>query len=326
MFADIAAELLRVSDPNPAMRWKGFRSILLVLACMAFLISGCNHAPVQAPSMPNSPFQTNAKHYEREQILESISGTIKNNSPSTIEVIPVDEFFVYARLLRRGWVSLRHCTRCAGPSEIYQPFIIERDQAVPVDIRAVAANYMLHLIPDSSFSAYLIGANYTSLSGEEDERFYVMYSNEFQIGKPANPPLFIRITNLESSIPLTRVSNESSSSIWIRPACSPPTRSEQAGFVPRPGRSPWATLQRRTSWSTWEVIQPRRPDCTRMIAPIEIPAQTVQTMELWEGIDFDWEALEPGWYRWHVVYFWEGPEIGFGVDYHWFTEEFRIGK
>ena len=300
-------------------------NVFLVLLCLSFagLVSGCKRASTQPPPMPDSPFQTDARHYERDQIRESMSGTIKNGSSSTIEVASLDEFFVYAYDLRQGWVSISRCGRCVNPPEIYLPFTIEPGQTVPVDLWWVVANYS-GLCNDSIF---IIGANYKLLSDEGNaEKTYVMYSNEFRVGNPRDAPLWVQITNLEFSIPAIEISSEYSST-WIRPLCSSLlTQSEQIGVVASPGEYPHATLQRRTAWGTWEVIQPKRSDCAEMIAPIEISGPTAQTVELWEGLDFDWEALEPGWYRWHVVYFRNGPEGGFSSDYHWFTEEFRIGE
>ncbi len=288
---------------------------LKILLCLGLLIS-CQSNP-ETLSVPVSPFQVDFQDCGAEYRGE-IHGTIENRSSDAIEIGGWCAFSFY--IWTSGWEELNLVRARSWGEGCHDPILLDPGET-------------LDLIPGPTQlrcdETYLMSVPYRILPEAEEGARHIyqqMYSNAFDVGDAPDGiagDLYYAQVTFHLPEPQVTFENHSTTSKWIVPLCAGEIL-EEAPDVP--GWYPYTTLERVTEWGTWEVIVPGIQRCARDVAPIEIPRESTKKIALWEGVGFDVEELEPGLYRWHLVFYGTKPQVGYigSPHHHRFSEVFEV--
>jgi len=236
-------------------------------------------------------FRTDRRVYDRD---DYIRGALLNLSRHAIEV-RASEPLIY-ELTDFGWIppffgysSFYVCPRA------YEPGWMQSGSVLSVDMSFVEAK--------ASEQRWILLEQQYFYDGNE----YVVYSNMFVIDRSGQPPIFRTLPAGLIEIPSIRadviepyvisLSNGAIQAIWFNPICSDINVDDWPTDY-----YPFATLQRQTGEGTWQVLRPDRSECSTASEPIRIgPGETLQLSLAGEYSPSS--MLEPGTYRWHLVYY-----------------------
>jgi len=138
-----------------------------------------------------------------------------------------------------------------------------------------------------------------------NEEEYVVYSNEFafsETDQPARfraPPDFTEVPSVYAEVvrpDRILLVNNTDDDLWFNPICSDLDVEDYLRYPSYP------TLQRHSGEGTWQVFRPDEALCTTVSEPLKIAPGEQSQIALEEGYSV-LDELEPGLYRWHLVYY-----------------------
>lgn len=295
--------------------WIYDNSIHWLGICLGVLVA-CHSSP-DAFILHPTPFQIRLENNTVcKEYAGGFDGVLENHSNDTIELLGLC-YISFFDMRTVGWVEYDLVRARSADAHCYDSIAIapgETWELTPVQSQLRGCGTYMLQIP------YKI----QSTAGIEDNVYHI-YSNSVSIGTAQMNITSSHEIHWHLPMPhITFVNKNGSGSDWIIPPCAKEIN-EWAATLDVPGKYLHATLERATAWGTWESILPTMETCTVDSSLIEIPPQRTQFVNLWLGGTFDISPLEPGLYRWHMIYYGTKPSIGkLSAIYHNFSPVFEI--
>ncbi len=221
--------------------------------------------------------------------------TLSNSTAEAIQMPLVrgddcyrDAFWLYIKT-KIGWEPMMPVltARCfyLPPGELI-PAGLEKE----LNLRSIAGTRRLS---ESGTASYMLRVKYTDPAGQE----FLLYTDEFDQGTPE--PIDKFGITIERASPDTlewKVTNHSQQSVWLAPLCS---SSKLSGGTIDEERSTLQYLTEAGSWSNLAVA------CKRTSTVIEVPENEMMTIDGRQWLEDAGLSLQPGQYRWDLVFFLE---------------------
>jgi len=270
---------------------------LLAVLCLAICLSSV----ACETSNESKSISLQVKTIYHEDIGEyGLEGVLRNESLYDLERVNLNNVRVFCKT-PWGWDFFPH-RRGRSNFEVDREFVLRAGA-----IEKLSQIGLFVTVYDMVFrkGPFMLEMGYHILSNKDKNLEYVVYSNEFTVPETLDKELTteIQITVKNLSPRQIDLYNGTNEVLLYKPLCSEFSGDQAAVVDPYFADEKFTTLQRQTNQGTWQIFRPRPSDCTQVVAPVEIAPGEDVTLELWRGYPIERLDLQPGIYRWNVVYF-----------------------